>query len=128
MLRLDFIPTGSDDCPLLRISGSDKPACKALHDSVVQLAERATERVAIEQLPGVVSVGGCRLSVLAGSWDQGVLRCGDGPSFEWVLTPDTWDNIAGLLEPFCGDEQSGNHQWLQSAGDIRVVITKSGDW
>ncbi len=128
MLRLDFISTGSHDAPLLRISGSDPMACKVLHGAVTQLAEKKSDRISIEQLPGVVAVDGYRLSACTGRWDRGVLRCDEGQSFEWILTPETWDNVAGLLEPFCGKEQPGNHQWLHCAGDIQLVITKSGCW
>ena len=41
--------------------------------------------------------------------------------FEWVLSPDGWSNVEGLLEPFTESDTSG-FQWLTNRGRVAVLI------
>lgn len=47
--------------------------------------------------------------------------------FECVLSDGAWDNMAGLVEPFCEPEAKG-FQWLWDAGGIRLLISRDGRW
>jgi hypothetical protein len=75
-----------------------------------------------------VSIDGCQLSAIAAKWNRGVLRSGSSNEFEWHLTANTWDNVAGLLEPFCVGDSKDGFQWIGSAGDIEVLVTRDGKW
>jgi len=128
MLKLQFLPDGSQDCPLICISGADLTAFKLLRDAIEQLSNGTIRETSIDRFPGIVAVEDCRVSAIATTWDQGVIKLGETNTFEWRLTPDTWDNVAGLLEPFCRDNSRPGFQWLESAGDVRVLATSTGEW
>jgi hypothetical protein len=36
--------------------------------------------------------------------------------------------VIGLIAPFCESGSPGRYQWVESAGDIRVLLTTSGAW
>lgn len=127
MLQLDYLPDGADDCPMLRIYGADPVVVTGLRNTLEALSQGNLESAAIDELPGFVGVGGCRLAATAGTWDRGVVQR-DENSFEWILTPDAWDNVVGLVEPFCAHETGCHFQWLESAGDICVLISTTGEW
>lgn len=40
---------------------------------------------------------------------------------------ETWDSVAGLFEPFYGHATSGI-QWIDSVGDIQVLVSIDGTW
>jgi Pentapeptide repeats (8 copies) len=72
-------------------------------------------------------VNGCSLTAKAGRWDAGVKILAAANGFEWVLTPETWDNVAGLTEPF--SKSAGGFQWLNgAASEVAVLISSDGLW
>jgi hypothetical protein len=53
-----------------------------------------------------------------------------GPqAFDWLLTPDGWDNVLFLAEPLCTHPGDG-HQLIDWTGwgDARVLLSPDGDW
>jgi hypothetical protein len=125
-MKIEFLESGSADCPLLRIFGDEPDVCQHFRRAFEQLANGSVEEVSLTDLPGVEPLGGCSLIAKVGSRDRGVIP-DEGTVFQWVLTAGGWDNVAGLLEPFC-TPGNGGYQWLHQTGDIRVLISPTGDW
>jgi hypothetical protein len=127
-MKIDFLESGSADCPLIRIYAGQPEACRQLKQAFEHLADGAVKEVALSDLPGMLPVGGCCLIAQAGRRDQGIVRSA-GNQFRWVLTPATWDNVAGLVEPFCSVPVPG-YQWLDQVGasEARVLISTDGCW
>jgi hypothetical protein len=129
MLRLEFLPSGSHDCPLLRISGGDVDTCLQLKQTFEALANGELETVCISDLPGIEAIGEISLTASVGKRNRGVFRGGDSNSFHWSLTQAGWDNNAGLLEPLCQSPPAPCcFQWLDSPSDIGVLFSPSGQW
>jgi hypothetical protein len=124
-MKIEFLERGSAGCPLIRIYGTDIDGCLRLKGAFEQLERGAVREIVLSDLPGIEPVSGCRVTAKAGKWDRGVLAVGEY-AFDWVLTPSTWDNVAGLIEPFC--LQAGGYQWLEQTSDTRVLISPSGYW
>jgi hypothetical protein len=127
-MKLEYLADGSPDCPLLRLY--DFSAAEAVHlrAALIGLASGTAERVEVHQLPFIESVGGCRLSLVRKSWDQAVLKVGPS-AFECAFTAGTWDNIAGLVEPFT--ESAGGFQWLTgipAEAALLLSASASGQW
>jgi hypothetical protein len=99
MMQLEFLEQGANECPLIRIFGCDPASCKRLKELFEQLSIGEAGPRRIDELPGMQSISDCRLVASSGRQDQGVARQGD--VFLWSLMPGSWDNVAGLLEPFC---------------------------
>jgi hypothetical protein len=127
-MKIEFLESGSDDCPLIRIYGDEPAVCQQMRIGFEQLASGDVDEVFLTDLPGVQPLGGCRLIAQAGSRDKGVVRSA-GNVFHWVLTPASWDNVAFLIEPFCSS-QAGGYQWLDQvpASEMRVLVSRDGLW
>lgn len=126
-MKIEFLESGSADCPLIRIFGEEPDTCLRLKQIFEQLAEGAIQQYSLCDSLGIEPVN-CRLIAKTGKRDRGVLR-DEGDVFEWILTASTWDNVVGLIEPFCKPRDGGHgFQWLEQAGDIRVVVSSDGDW
>ncbi len=129
-MNIDFLQSGSDDCPLIRIYGGEPAVCQQLREAFQQLADGDVDEVLLTDLPGVKPLRGCCLIAQAGRHDKGVVRTG-GSDFAWVVTPATWDNVAGLIEPFRRID-AGGYQWLDQvpASEVRILVStsKSGCW
>jgi hypothetical protein len=126
-MKIEYLADGSADCPMIRIYGGQSAAFLNLLRVFEQLACGVVKVVAIHDLPGFEAVNGCVLTAKAGTRDAGVRMLGADNRFKWVLTPETWDNVAGLTEPFC--KSAGGFQWLNGVvSDVAVLISGDGSW
>jgi len=115
-MKLEYLADGSPDRPLIR-----------LYDFTAAEAGGAAERVEFHRLPFVEPVGGCRLALVCGSWDQSVIRGSGRAEFECRFTAGNWDNVAGLVEPFAAS--AVGFQWLAgSPGESALLLSVSGQW
>jgi hypothetical protein len=93
-MRLEYLPNGSADCPVLRLFDFTPAEAAALGAAVADLSGGRTERVAVHELSGVVAVRGCELVLTMWGWDQAVVSVGPA-AFECRFTAGTWANVAG---------------------------------
>lgn len=129
-MKIEFLESGSDDCPLIRVYGDEPMVCQRLREAFERLANGDASEVWLSDLPGVERLGGCCLVAQVGRRDKGVARKGEN-AFYWMLTPATWANVAFLIEPFC-HTQNGGYQWLDQvpASEARILVStsSSGCW
>jgi hypothetical protein len=125
-MKIEYLECGSEDCPLIRIYGYDESESAVLSLALEQLASGKANEVAIHELPGFVPVNGCLLTAKAGRRDLGVRSVRDKNNFEWELTTSTWDNVVGLAELFSAP--ATGFQWLNTIGDVAVLISGDGLW
>jgi hypothetical protein len=125
-MRLEYLPDGSPDCPLIRLFDFTPAEVAILRAALVDLAFGQVERVAVHELPGVVPVGRCELVLLRRFWDQAVVRVGPS-AFECGFTASTWDNVAGMVEPFVASPRG--RRWLAGIpGEASLLLSHSGQW
>jgi hypothetical protein len=125
-VRLEYLPAGSLDCPLILLAEFKPSEALQLRDAVVNLANARIEQLAVHELPDVVPVSGCELMFRVRAWDQAVVQVGP-TSFECGFTAGTWDNVAGLVDPFV--REVAGHQWLaNSPGEVALLLSASGKW
>jgi hypothetical protein len=125
-VKLEYLASGSPECPLFRLYRFDQSEARQLSELVKSLATGDRQDVALHNEEWVESVGGCSLNLLRGARDQGIRQSRTFP-FECVLTPDGWSNVEGLLEPFSEARASG-FQWLTHDGRVALLISKDGKW
>ena len=82
--------------------------------------------VALHKEMRLEQVSDCRLYLRRAKFDEGLRKTGAG-IFECVLTEHSWDNMAGLMEPFC-EPGSSSFQWLRGSPGIRLLISHDGKW
>ena len=126
-MKLESLPNGSPDCPLIRLYDFTPTEAQRLLDEISRLANGTAERVALHELAWVEPVGDCRLTLCVRGWFQAVVRTGKSAEFECGFPAGEWDNVAGLIEPFA--EGSGGYQWLAGVpGEASVLLSPSGRW
>ena len=128
-MRLEYLARGSPDCPLIRLYDFQPSEAAALLAAIGTLASSSAERIELHQLPFVESVGGCELALTRRLRDLAVVRGSHPHRFECGFTAETWDDVAGLLEPF--SQGDGGFQWLAGApGEVAWLLSASttGEW
>lgn len=135
MLRLRHIADGVPDAPLLLLYGRDREAIARIVGCMRRLAAREVVLTRMTDIPGVVSADGTDIALVIGISDEGAFRGGEG-AFNWVLTGQSWDDIAELLMPFAEADGGGTmHQRLSpqtrlpdSALPVIVTTSPKGEW
>ena len=126
-MKLEYLPDGSDMCPLVRLYEFDTVGARRLHDAFCSLALGSLQHVSLEEIVSVDSIDGCRITFTRGTQDRGVVQTAER-EFDVLLSSQGWAHTAGLAEPFC-DNCSAGYQWLtEHAGDIQLLFSPGGDW
>ena len=125
-MKIEYLPDGSDDCPLIRLYDFAQPEIAELFAALSALASGERLSVAVDGLAGVESISECRLTLSSGSRDIGVVRIDAPASFECGLRPEAWDNVADLIEPFLNGARG--YQWLVTLGDAQLLLSIDGQW
>ena len=124
-MKMEYLDAGSADCPLIRLYDFGPVEAAQVLDTIRSLAEGKEKSIALNEALGLESVSVCRLNLRTGSRDKGIAKL-DKDVFECVLTPESWDNVSGLVEPF-GTGASG-YQWLDKTGGIALLLSVDGHW
>ncbi len=115
---IEYIPDGSPDCPLVRISETSRDDIQKLLTALKRLSKREDEKIEMEG-------NDIELICKSGEKDTG-LRQITNHTFECVLACETWLQVYGLTEPFL-EKQTG-FQWLSEDGPIRLLLSPAGAW
>jgi hypothetical protein len=98
-MKLEFLASGSPDCPLIRLYDFDVPSATRLRELFQGLSMASLRTVALDTELGVEAIGGCHLRMLLGNRDTGVNQTAP-LNFDFVLTSEGWAEVADLTEPF----------------------------
>ncbi len=123
-MKVERLTHGSPDCPLVRLFDFTPSEAETLRQAVRRLADRQRMRVDLEADCGVSPVEGFALAFVAAPRDVGFTP---EPSHScWVLRPESWDNIEGLIVPFT--QGATGYQWLCEVGDTALLFSPDGSW
>jgi hypothetical protein len=125
-MKLEFLASGSPDCPLIRLFAFDDEEVARLRILMKSLSSGSTRNVALHEQPGFEPVNACRLYLRAGKSDGGLRAVAPGV-FECVLSEEAWDNMAELVEPLCESAPQG-YQWLIGSPRISLLLSRDGSW
>jgi hypothetical protein len=125
-MKLEFLGSGSPDCPLIRLYEFGTKEANGLRRIALQLAGAKEQTVLFHEQPGVIPVDWCHLTLHLGEKDRGVSELGSN-KFKWVLSKAGWFQVAGLMRPFTRTDSAG-FQWLSDGGRIRVLLSHNGLW
>jgi hypothetical protein len=129
MFTLEYLPDGSDDCPLIRLYDFEAADVVALQDLCLALAEGRAREISLDSQPWVHAIGGCRLTLRAGVANRGLTTSIAGEAFvmEYTREGGGWLEVADKLAPFVTD-RLGGFQWLTNEGDVNLLISWDGFW
>lgn len=128
-MKIEFLKEGSPDCPLIRIFGNQPFSAAKLVSAFRQLATGPIQEIAIHEIPGFLSIEGCLLFTRRHSENVGVRQLTD-TAFECLLSPETWERLAELVDPFTQQHEGVRYQWLDETSEISLLISSSefGEW
>ncbi len=125
-MYLEFIPEGSQFCPLLILSPSIPEEAEKLYQVLTILVADNNAVVDVHALPFISPVDGCRLSAQVIDEDIGAVLIERTKNHcTWQLTCKGWEWVLKLLCRFTDPDCDG-HQWLgpdDERGDIDVILS-----
>ena len=130
-MKIEYLPKVNPDHPndgILRIFDFNSSEACQFRDMLAKLADSSSSETDVNSLPFVTSIASCRLGLKVGSKDKGLISLPNN-AFECILTRDTWENVQGLVEPFCDENDAVGYQWLYDLDtDIELLFSPDGDW
>jgi len=127
-MKLEFLPEGSDDCPLIRLYGFGQAEAMRLREAFRALADGAKRSIPLHEEWWIEPLDDCQLELRVSARDLGVVERLP-QRFDCSLNEEQWSEMVELMEPFCGVTQEQNqHQWLNKDSDISLLISPSGSW
>ena len=127
--QIEFIAEGSEDCPLLQISGSDLQSSRELFHAIRGMRDRMVGGFMMHDVPGFEECRRPELAFEITDSNLGVQRSSGGGGFRWALSYDGWTQVEDFLAPFCcHDSSMPGFQWLDESSDISVLFSPGGGW
>jgi hypothetical protein len=125
-MKLEYVPEGSVDCPLIRLYEFDRDQAIALKSVLVRL-RNGEQQIQLHNEPFIEAVGDCKLTLKDSVRDLGIVL--KGTEFECSLTSEAWDDLVCWVEPFCNSDRS-SYQWLPTPGGrkINLLLSRNGQW
>jgi hypothetical protein len=126
-MKMEFLPDGSDDCPLIRLYEFDRAEAVWLREIFDSLANGSRQHLSLHDEPRIEAVGGCQLELRLGRREVGIPKA-KRMRFEFTLSPEGWADVASLMDPFCESEDVNGYQWLNERGAVSLLLSPSGEW
>ena len=127
-MKLEYIADGSPYCPLIRLYEFTDIEASGLRTKVAELAQGSSISIALHDLNFVTPIGDCELILIVADDDQGILASDSDSLFMCMLSQETWEQIAGLIESFSKSGGLSGYQWLDETSDISLLLSPDGSW
>jgi hypothetical protein len=125
-MRLQYVPDGSNDGPLLRLFEWQSGEVAALRSVAEQLALGHLVHVPLHEQAFIASTDGVTFDWVADSWGRGVLVPSDGLSFVMQLTSAEWSDVVEIIRPF--ERSPIGFSWLLPVTEVQVLLSYDGCW
>lgn len=125
-MKIEFLPEGSPDCPLIRIFQFQREEVEALRAACRELAEGKRTEFILHEQPWIDAVGECAFIWKAGTKDMGVRLPPPGDPFVLIFSDEGWREVEDKLLPFA--DSSPEFNWLTDGGEVEVLISNDGSW
>lgn len=125
-MKLEFLASGSPDCPLIRIYEFNSKEAYELRRIALLLARGREKVVRLHKQPNATVISSFELTLQQGKKDRGVSEISP-LKFEWVLSQAGWLQVADLIRPFSRGATKG-WQWLCEIGRTRILLSCDGQW
>ena len=125
-MELEYIHDGAQQSPLLRFFNFTRPE---LSDLIAVFQTLARGSAPVELLPGphIRSVNIQRFTLGRHARDLGLIPRGAN-SLEWLLTTESWQDVADRALSLRGSDLARTYQWLDESSSISVLLSSSGQW
>jgi len=125
-MKLDYYVNAVDGLPIVRTYDFTEFEISALLLAIQELSMERNTYFEVHSMIGILSINGCQFTLRLNKWDQAIVRISPS-NFECGFTAGTWENIAGLVEPFT--HGAGGFQWLaDTPGEALWLLSTTGGW
>ena len=127
-MKLEFLPEGSDDCPLIRLYDFDVSDAMRLKEAFRALSEGSRQSIPLHEEWWLRSIEDCQLVLRLGKRELGIVQRLP-MRFECVLTEEGWREAMEKTDPFCRppeNRQPESHQWLNQDGEVPLLLSPTG--
>lgn len=125
-MKLEFLETGSPDCPLIRLYEFGQSEVQNFRQIAKDLSDGLRTIIRLDNERWIEPVRGCGLGLELGAKDEGVRRSG-ASTFNCILSAGGWSNVEELIQPFCEAGATG-FQWLSRDSKISLLMSCDGRW
>lgn len=126
-MKIEYLESGSEDCPLLRLFGFEESDVASLRDECLSLAAGRIAEFRLDGQSWVESIGGCGLVLCAGERNKGACKGRRADAFTIELNSEGWLEVADKIQPFITNHTRG-FQWLSDQGEFNVLLSWDGRW
>ncbi|MGI6524900.1 MAG: hypothetical protein ACOX2O_06355 [Bdellovibrionota bacterium] len=123
-MKIEYRLEALSECPSLRIYDFDNTEARQLRELFIQLAEGENDWTSLHEIDNIEAVDGCVVNMRVGAWDRGVKKFDESHKFEWILTEESWKDLAKIAEAFCEEDSEVNQEWLDKRGEVAVLIER----
>jgi hypothetical protein len=125
-MEIEYLSSGSPECPLIRIYGTDQENHKHLFDAVCSLADGTEEITSTDSIFGTGNP--INLTLSSKPSDETVEMINES-SGTWTLSCNGWHKVSKLLRPFASRPKHGTYQWLGggTVGNVSILVSFSSD-
>ncbi len=127
-MTLEYFEDGDHGLPLLVLHGGDISERAELYRIFQALAAGTIRFVRLHELPFLNNPGGLMFTAASVDVDCGVEQDESNSTFQWKRSLESWDQIAGLMEPFTVKGTDGGFQYLNDAEGPEVIYSTRGPW
>jgi hypothetical protein len=127
-MKIEYLESGAEDCPLIRIYGNQMRELKSLHHHVSSLCAGDRKYLKVHELPGFVGVEECELTFHTSKRDKGISQTNE-QEFTCNLEIESWCHIEKQIEALVESSSEG-YQWLNESSNISLLLStnKTGAW
>jgi hypothetical protein len=133
-MKLQLLPEGSTDCPLIRIFDFDCTEATVLVRGLQSLISASIDSVSLHELPVVSAYNGFELTAILDerprnvATEYAVIAGKSTNSYIWRGTTDEWKDVCELLVPMTVSTDPHSYAWLTDDLGVQVLASPSGSW
>jgi hypothetical protein len=129
-MKLEFLPHGSGDCPLIRLYDFDVIGACRLREALRALSDGSRQHIPLHEEWWIEPLDNCCLDLRIGERDLGVVQ--RLPlRFECILTQEGWWETMELADSLCTEPIEATaftYQWLNEDGEVSLLFSSTGRW
>ena len=124
-MNIEYLASGGEQCPLIRIYGNSKPALQKLSVVVASLLSRRCKRVNLKKLDFFSCVNACELSFHVVGRSKGIV-VKDNSIFECLLDIEDWIAVYERIDALTSATEPC-YQWLDETSSIALLLSTYND-
>lgn len=127
-MKIEYLKSGPEECPLVRIYGNEMRELMALHHHVARLCAGDKKHVSVHELPGYTGVDACKLTFHSSNRAKGISQINEH-EFNCYLDTESWCQIEEQIKTLVESSSEG-YQWLNESSNISLLLStyKTGAW